>query len=154
MKSYFLNARELRAPMVQSMRAIGPRDPDLVVNALVDYPVIWNWLLTAVTLSLLFGHLCHLLQTMIVCNLNSPITESICACLWHVPGHRHLPSERALAQSLLGIFNKMKFSSVFDPDVLRSSRWQTLCTPLPSSSQHCSSTSLQAPLQSSLTTKR
>ena len=34
--------------MVQSMRAIGPRDPDLVVNALVDYPVIWNWLLTAV----------------------------------------------------------------------------------------------------------
>ena len=60
--------------MVQSMRAIGPRDPDLVVNALVDYPVIWNWLLTAVTLtlSLLFGHLCHLLQTMIVCNLNSP----------------------------------------------------------------------------------
>ena len=45
------NARELRAPMVQSMRAIGPRDPDLVVNALVDYPVIWNWLLTAVSLN-------------------------------------------------------------------------------------------------------
>ena len=38
--------------------------------------------------------------------------------------------------------------------ICRSSRWQTLCTPLPSSSQHCSSTSLQAPLQSSLTTKR
>ena len=38
--------------MVQSMRAIGPRDPDLVVNALVDYPVIWNWLLTAVEIDL------------------------------------------------------------------------------------------------------
>ena len=47
-----LNNRELRAPMVQSMRAIGPRDPDLVVNALVDYPVIWNWLLTAVEIDL------------------------------------------------------------------------------------------------------
>ena len=40
--------------MVQSMRAIGPRDPDLVVNALVDYPVIWNWLLTAVVLTFFY----------------------------------------------------------------------------------------------------
>jgi len=46
--------QELRAPMVQSMRAIGPRDPDLVVNALVDYPVIWNWLLTANLFALAF----------------------------------------------------------------------------------------------------
>jgi len=36
------------------MRAIGPRDPDLVVNALVDYPVIWNWLLTANLFALAF----------------------------------------------------------------------------------------------------
>ena len=40
--------RELRAPMVDFMRDIGPSNPDDVVNALVDYPVIWNWLLTAV----------------------------------------------------------------------------------------------------------
>ena len=41
-------ARELRAPMVDFMRGIGPSNPDLVINPLVDYPLVWNWLLTAV----------------------------------------------------------------------------------------------------------
>ena len=54
--------------MVDSMRDIGPSDPDLVVNALVDYPVVWNWLLTAVTLHIAYlsSNVCYLLQNLFV----------------------------------------------------------------------------------------
>merc|ERR1711874_895796 len=38
---------ELRAPMVAAMRGIAPKRPEDVVNSFVDYPYIWNWLLTA-----------------------------------------------------------------------------------------------------------
>merc|ERR1712141_51885 len=38
---------DLRAPMVQQMRDIAPSSPDFVKNKFVDYPFIWNWLLTA-----------------------------------------------------------------------------------------------------------
>jgi len=38
---------DLRAPMVQQMRDIAPSSPDFVKNNFVDYPFIWNWLLTA-----------------------------------------------------------------------------------------------------------
>merc|ERR1711997_1258281 len=38
---------DLRAPMVQQMRDIAPSTPDVVKNKFVDYPFIWNWLLTA-----------------------------------------------------------------------------------------------------------
>merc|ERR1712165_589198 len=38
---------ELRAPMVTNMRGIAPKQPEDVKNAFVDYPYIWNWLLTA-----------------------------------------------------------------------------------------------------------
>ena len=115
-KLYFLYVRELRAPMVQSMRAIGPRDPDLVVNALVDYPVIWNWLLTAVAsnfhfLAFTFLSLCLCFISLfkILLRPKWSYPESICPCLWHVPCDLHLPSARALAQSLFGIYNQMKF---------------------------------------------
>merc|ERR1719433_966560 len=33
--------------MVQQMRDIAPSSPDFVKNKFVDYPFIWNWLLTA-----------------------------------------------------------------------------------------------------------
>ena len=39
---------ELRAPMVDNMRGIAPKRPEDVKNSFVDYPYIWNWLLTAV----------------------------------------------------------------------------------------------------------
>jgi len=38
---------ELRAPMVANMRGIAPKQEADVRNSFVDYPYIWNWLLTA-----------------------------------------------------------------------------------------------------------
>lgn len=38
---------ELRAPMVANMRTIAPKQQADVKNNFVDYPYIWNWLLTA-----------------------------------------------------------------------------------------------------------
>ena len=109
--------------MVQSMRAIGPRDPDLVVNALVDYPVIWNWLLTAVrqfslfTLAKIvyekkdfrqiFFHDKKYFLERCFC------TESVCTRLRHVPSHRHISSQGAIAKSLLGNKFKSKVEATF-----------------------------------------
>ena len=247
-KSHFPNARELRAPMVQSMRAIGPRDPDLVVNALVDYPVIWNWLLTAVTLNLSYFFLSFVCLFYFVwnichhCNLNAlvdyPVVwnwlltaanfhflgfvaytylclkylwsshgnlNSLCwlprhmelisygsttyhsffvivpllyIFVWNIFHHCNLnyPIQNLFAlafdtflvistflrrERLLRVYlvfitrwNLIFLFGRLNPAILRFSQWQTLFTQLSSSSPHCSSTSLEAPLQSSSMTKR
>ena len=112
--------------MVQSMRAIGPRDPDLVVNALVDYPVIWNWLLTAVVLSFHFLNLFQIDLRQIFLDIfryfrkildRYFFTESVCTCLRHVPSHRHLSSQGAIASSLLGNNFKSLLGNNFESKV-------------------------------------
>ena len=50
----------------------------------------------------------HLLNLFMIRNILDRCfcTESVCTCLRHVPSHRHLSSQGALAKSLLG--NKFK----------------------------------------------
>jgi hypothetical protein len=49
LRLFYILRRELRSPLVASLRAIGPTKAEDVVNPLVDYPQIWVWLLAVVS---------------------------------------------------------------------------------------------------------